>query len=768
MSDIFDALQKFSSENPDGISSPDPVIDSVQSGCGYVSRRKARAQLRRGAHAGSGNASILDFQTSDLAGMQFNLEDLKAALQRRWRLLVAVVFGVLLLAGLPLFLIVRPTYEPVARVVIDPPGAETFSLDGTIPNPEATDYLETQAAILKSDTLAIAVIRKLDLVHNPEYQTKELTSTKPRQGLDTANPSHPENVVLKIFQKKLTVALFRNSRLVEVRYAAHDPELAARVANTLVNLFVDQTYETRFAAITKSSDWLTRQLDDIRRKVEQSNQALADYESKIGFLDVDDKHDDILSDKLSDLNHQFTEAQAERIQLAAYLNALREGDIDSVPELRNNDLFRNVTEDYLQARADLVEESAVFGTKSPHIRKLQSRVTQLKTSLIDGIEASYRSAKSRELMMRETLDKMKSSINDQNEARVRLNVLKREASANAELYNTLFTKIRETGIAAASKSSNARVVDYARVLETPTRPNKFLYLALALLLGLAGGLMLVLVTEAFDTTVRDEHDVITWTGLPAIGVVPTVKELVSWRSKLPSPLKPKLLRTRSITPQVTFAAMKPSSAESEAVRNLRTNILLATRTSAARVILVTSASAREGKTTVAANLAITLATRARTCLIDADLRRPSLAKLFGLSGSHGLKDILQGHASPNADLMASGIEHLELLVAGEPADDAAELLSSRQLERTINKLSQRFDYVVIDSAPILPFSDARILSTLVDGVVLIGRWGSTTRNNLQAATSALQELGAPLLGIVINGMSSTPHYYNEYNNSVSA
>jgi succinoglycan biosynthesis transport protein ExoP len=676
--------------------------------------------------------------------IQLDWAQIKAVLRRNWLLLIGFVVTLTLAVALLLFFVVKPTFEPVARVVIDPPGSEMFSLETTSPNSEAADYLATQAAILKSDALAIDVIRQLHLDRNPELVGKKaLEDNVGSNAVGSGTKlTHLENLALKTFQDKLNVALSRNSRLVEVSYGSHDAELAAQITNTLVDLFVDQSFRTRYEAIAKSSEWLTRQMDDIRQKTEQSNQALADYESQIGFLDVDDKQSDVLAAKLADLNHQLTDAQAERIQLGAYVDAIHLGDIDSVPELRNNDLFRQVTEDYFTERARLADEQAVYGKNNPRIKRLESEVKQLRSSIAHGVEASFRSAKVRETRMAQALEEMKSSINRQNEARVRLSLLKHEATANAELYNTLFMRVREAGIAAASKSSNVRVVDYARVLERPTRPKRSVYLSIAFLVSLVGGIMLVLFREALDETVRTEEDVMASTGLLCLGIVPKVASRNSQKYR--------------------FADVGSRTAESETVRNLRTSILLAKSGTSPRVILVSSASAREGKTTVATNLAATLAKRARTCLIDADMRKPRIAELCGLPSTPGLGDLLSGTSDLDSITKDSYLDNLCIVPAGERAGDPGELLCSPKLESVLADLRSKFKYLVIDSAPILPFSDARILSMLVDGVVLVGRHGATQKSNLSSAATALNELGVHVLGVVINGVEKLPAYYRDY------
>lgn len=688
---------------------------------------------------------------------QLNLARINAALQRNWLLFVVVLSSVVLIVALPLFLMVRPTYEPVASVVIDPPGAETFSLETEIPNSEADNYLTTQTAILKSDALAIDVIRQLHLDANPEVVGKDalkLAGGRITSGTGT-RLTHLEDLALDTFQRKLTVSLFRNSRLVEVRFASHDPELAALVTNTILNNFVDQNYQVRYSAITKSSEWLTKQLDDIRQKAEQSNQALADYESNIGFLDVDDKQN-TLAQKMTDVSHQLSEAQADRIELGAYVDAIHQGNVDSVPELRNNELFRQLTEDYLESRAQLAEQSAVFGKNNPKVKKLESESGQLRASLVHGVEASYESAKARESSMAHALQQMKGSINSQNEAMVKLNVLKREASANAELYNTLFTKVREAGISAASKSSNVRIVDYARILSRPTRPNRFLYLAVTVFFGLFVSIILVLVREAFDDRLRSEEDATHSAGLPSLGIIPKVLPAVR-KNRFRS------LAASDERQQLTFAADRPDSAESEAVQTLRTNILLAGSGKRPQLILVGSSGTQEGKTVVASNLAITLAKHGGTCLIDADMRRPEIARVFRIPGTPGLSEILRGRCSPEATLRDSGLRGLSIIPAGERISDIGELISSPLMQKLLERLSARFEYLVIDSAPILPFSDARILSTLVDGVILVGRYGETTQHDLQAAALVLKGINAPLLGVVLNGMEHLPSsYYADY------
>jgi succinoglycan biosynthesis transport protein ExoP len=339
--------------------------------------------------------------------------------------------------------------------------------------------------------------------------------------------------------------------------------------------------------------------------------------------------------------------------------------------------------------------------------------------------------------------------------RVRLNILKHEAAANAELYNILFTRIREAGITAASKSSNARVIDYARILNRPTRPNRTLYLALSAVVALMLGIMACLVKEAFDDRVRTSDDVTRSTGLLSLGTLPSVNSKGGWIQTL---------RARTSNPSVfakqtqgfsqqRLSDRRDRAAELEAVRNVRTNILFSNTPDVPRVILVASSSIRDGKTNFASNLAASLAKHAKTCLIDADMRRPQIARCFGVPSSPGFSDLLAGASELDATLKIWNLENLKILPAGTELEDPGELVSSARLLSIVEKLRSRFAYVIIESPPILPFSDGRVLSTLVDGVVLVGSCGITRQQSLRSAASVLSELNAQILGVVVSGVA---------------
>jgi capsular exopolysaccharide synthesis family protein len=349
-------------------------------------------------------------------------------------------------------------------------------------------------------------------------------------------------------------------------------------------------------------------------------------------------------------------------------------------------------------------------------------------------------------------------------------MLKNEAEANQDLYSNLLAKLKEAGISAGLKSSNIHVVDQALVLDSPTRPNRRLNIAFGFVVGILGGVMLALVIEKFDNTVHTPDDVTECTGFPSLALFPLEssangKGLLSpWHERAL-----KLLGNGGKTDQpsstVRLFLEKPHSPEAEAVQNLYTSIMLSRPSKPPRVILVASASPSEGKTTVSVNLATVLARHGRTCLTETDLRKPAVGQVFGLNHRQGLSNVLTG-STPLETAMApvADAPNLVLLLAGPTPPNPAELLASDAMRELVLSLRQQFEYVVLDSPPIIPFADARSLSALADGVIVVGRCGRTTRQAIRRTTEILDAAHAHILGFVVNGVNlSSPDYrYYQY------
>jgi polysaccharide biosynthesis transport protein len=691
-------------------------------------------------------------------GNPLDWERVSQVIRRHWWWSAA--FAVMVIAGVTLAVfLMKPVYEPVARIEVDPPGAEMFSLPGVASSSDPTDYLETQAKILQSDELAIEVIRKLHLDQNKEF-TKGSIDASRKADVFKANANNQqlepgltpaEDRALTVFHSSLNIQRDTSSRLIYVSFANHDPDLAALITNTYLEQFINTSYQARHDAVTQSTDWLSRQLSDIRAKMEASNHALAEFQQNTGIVAVDQTQS-TLGVRMSELNRQLAAAEGERIQLQALLQKMDAGNPDSVSEVNNDPVIQELSKRLAAAQGDLSEAAVVYGANHPNVKKLQAQVSELesqlraqKQTILASLATNFRAANVRERLLGDQVKDFSKEVTRM----AQYELLRKEAEANETLYNELYAKVKEAGISAESKSSNIRWVDRARVLNRPTRPDRRMDILASILIGICGGIAVAFVRESFNTKIQTPEDVRNWLGISRISLVPVIS---AKNERLVRPL----LRTAGMAavsrPQ-TFLLDRPQSAESEAVRALHTSVRLSQPDSPPQVLLVTSSFPFEGKTTIATNLAMELSRERKTCLVDADLRRGMIAGLFNVSTNHSLADVLAGSAKVDEALSpVAETPILTILPAGHAVPNPGELVCSDAMRAIIQELRQKFHYVVIDAPPVLPFADARAIAPLVDGVLFVGRSGITPRAAMQRSLELLAEVhSARVLDIVLNG-----------------
>jgi len=692
-------------------------------------------------------------------------------LAKHWRLSAIFAIAVFLtVVGVTYF--TRPVYEATARMEIDPSG-ETFSLDGSAGSTDS-EYLETQAQVLQSGGVAVDVIRKLHLDQNPELVGEgnpddNSTASAPDSSVSGMDLTVREKRALHRFSGLLTVRRDTASRLVLVGFSSHDPQLAALIANTVVQTFIDDTFQNRHNAIMKSSEWLSKQLDDIRSKMETSSRALAEFQGAIGVSDVEGGS--TYTEHMAELSRQFTQAEAERIQLQALLKN-DQGNLDSLPEVRTSPVVQQLSQKLSEQRAELSQAQVVYGVNHPVVKKLQSQVDELqnqlngqKHAIVNSMRASYAAAEAREQLMAAEMKGTTKEIGQM----AQYTALKKEVQTEVDLYNSLYAKIKEAGIAAASKSANIRIVDPALVPDTPSKPRWALNLALGLLGAAFGGIMLAFVAEELDNKLRSPEDIKEWIGNSNVSIIPVIGEAerqearLTWSKRIVGFL-PTAATTTEDTLTNSFFLERPNSPEGEAVQALYGSIMLSRHGHPPQALLITSGFPGEGKTTVALNLSYALAKQGRTCLVDADLRKGRLARAFGLTSNQGLSEVLREDMSlDNALLEVPGMSSLSILPAGTLKGNAGQLICSQTMQQIVQELRERFQFVVIDSAPILPFVDGRALSTLADAVILVGRSGITTRQAMRRSVELLSEIhGAPILQVVLNAAQSNSIDYKHY------
>jgi polysaccharide biosynthesis transport protein len=665
----------------------------------------------------------------------------------------------------------KPVYQAAARVEVDKESQNTLPFSDSNAYDEYVDseaYLETQIKILESETLALQTIKSMDLAKYPEFGGTPGTAAVEQGG------AFKRPAILSAFLGRLSVSRIPNSRLVEVRFEGEDPELAAQVVNAHLQNYIEQNFRSKYDATTQASTWLSAELEELRIKVEKSEDARLGYERENQIWQIDEKQD-ITTQKLGDLSKAVTEAQTDLAQKEALYRMATSGNVDALPASRDN----TVVQDLLKRKSDIDAQYAEavnqYGPNYPKVQRLAAQRKEIDDNLasarsttVESIQVEYNTARSHVGLLQEALDKQKSEANDLAEKLVQYHILQHDAESNKQLYDGLLQKLKEAGITAGLRSSNIRVVDPALVPTSPSRPQKARNILLALLIGLVGGIGLAIFREYLDNTVKSPDDIQALTGLPSLAVVPSLPGMNGHQGKLSRLVRKEGGQPIASSPRVELLSyIQPKSQISEAFRALRTSLLLSQAEHPPQVILVTSALPREGKTTAAINLAVTLAQLGdRTLLMDSDLRKPGVRRALNLTGGKevGLSSYLAGVcALDEVTVPHPTIKNLSVLMTGPVPPSPADLLSSHRMREAIADLRHRFKFIVIDSPPIMAATDAVILSVLTDGVLLVVRSGETPKEAFTRARDLLGAVKSRLLGVVLNAVdSSAPDYYYSY------
>ena len=668
----------------------------------------------------------------------------------------------------------QPVYEATARVEIDRENANAIHFadsDSYDMYADLEDYITTQSKILQSETLAMLTVKSMGLDNLPQFGGPvKKTASAPAPGSD-ASLQRP--LALGTFLGSMTIKRVPNSRLLDVTFESTDPALAARVVNAHLNNFIEENFRSRYEAATQASNWLAGQLNEMKIKVENAEDARLAYERENQIWTIDEKND-ISSQKLADLNKQLTDAQTDRINKEAVYQLAQAGNYDAIAAVRESVVIQDILKQQSTLSAQYTDALNQYGPKFPKVVRLQAQLKDLdqlvareKTNIANQVEAEYHVSRQRELLLKQALDQQKADTNQMAEKLVQYNILKHEAEANKQLYDGMLQKLKEAGITAGLRSSNIRVVDPALIPTGPTRPNKTRNIMLSVLVGLIGGIGLALLREYMDNTVKTPDDIETLARLPSLAVVPSLSNSSGKRSgRFAKLLKAPVIAGKEGRAELISHNM-PQSQMSEAFRALRTSLLLSQADHPPQVILMTSALPREGKTTAAVNLAVTLAQLGdKTLLVDADLRKPGINRALSLvDGKHaGLSSYLAGVSS--LDLITvphPAITNLAAIPTGPIPPNPADLLSSRRLTELIAELRTRYKFVVIDSPPIMAATDAVILSVLVDGVLIVVRSGETPKEAFTRTRDLLAGVKCHMLGVVLNAVdASSPDYYYSY------
>ncbi|PYT83867.1 MAG: hypothetical protein DMG40_02255 [Acidobacteria bacterium] len=705
---------------------------------------------------------------------------------------ILIVFFLVFTVGLIATLKEKPIYRAQLLLEIQKENPDIPTIKDLYELESVSDsYLKTQYSILASESVARQVIDQLHLDTLPEFNRpkwwqfgKRLSLPRKQTfALDPVRPGQDPEVyqrVLERFQGRLTVDPVSRSRLVNVRFDSNDAQLSARIVNTLAEDYIDQNLDSRWKATQKATDWLSQQLVGVKAKLEKSEEQLQDYAQRNGlvFLETDKgTSENVANERLQQLQEELTKTQAERYEKEAVYRLVQAGDYGSLPGVVENKLIQDLSERLAELKRQFADLSTKFNPEYPRVKEIQSQINEIEATLkeerqrvADKIVNEYLAAVRRESLVKQALDEQQKQVNLIAEKAVQYNILKREVDTNRQLYEGLLQRLKEAGVSASLKASNIRIVDSAVPPAKPAKPKIPLNLAVATLLGLGLGISAAFLQERLDDTLKGADDVERLFGLPALALIPAVHHLNGNGPSVRRLLDhSNLLRSRqngtASNPCACWHRIdqggKRHAALVEAFRSLRASVLLSTADHPPGSLLITSTQPGEGKTTVATNLAISLAQLGqRVLLVDADLRFPSLEKLFCIRENLGLVSYLTGQEDWRTAVCPSGSPGLDLLPCGPVPPNPAELLSSKSMGAFLGSAKSEYAFVILDSSPLLMLADSRILASLVDGVLLVAKSGATPREQIRQSQSGIRSAGANLIGVVLNNVTlHTNGYY---------
>jgi polysaccharide biosynthesis transport protein len=641
-------------------------------------------------------------------------------------------------------------YRATASIEITQDTADQFRIGGEVDDYVDVTKLDTEMVILKSSALALKTIEALHLDKNKNFlpmgsnHVWDLSKLSDRHAL------------IGLFESGLTTERYGHTNILDLSYTARDPELAAMICNTLITTYVEHNFTENYAATREVSDWLQLQLGDLKKRLEASQEHMLSVQKDIGLVGIDQTQSIVLS-RLVDISHDLTTAESQRLLAQARLVTLQSAPPDVLASLSGDLVLVNLKERLAQLQAEYSNLSIKYGAKNPRLMEVNSEIAEVTRSMkqeqaivVKHAEEEANAAKENQESLQRRLDQEKNSAYMGNSKAVEYTLARREYEANRALYDGLQQRLQEAGIVAGLHSTNIRRIDPADAPDFPSLPRKSVNLMLGLLCGLGLGLALSFVMEALDTNIKSIYDIEERLGLPMLGVVPQVDT--------------KLLSPETFVRDATSAIPGAWSRLAESYRSLRTTILLSRAGTPPQVILISSAKPSEGKTSISTLESIVFALNgARVLLIDSDLRRPSVHLRFRIPNKIGLTSVLTGKTPlQEAVVTIPAVPTLHVLPAGPVAPMPAELLGSLQMQRLVEGLRGSYDFILIDTPPVLTVTDAAVLVSISDGVVLVLRYGQASKNVVARASEILLRSGAHLLGVVLNAVDLQSSDYAEY------
>ena len=683
--------------------------------------------------------------------------------RRKWGIitLVAVVTMVTILGVLA----VTPIYRAAATLLIEEKAAKVVSIEQVYGLEGAgNEYLQTQFELLKSRALAERVVRQLNLTTHPEFDPRQqpeplidvrglLAKLDFRQAMPFTMPGDLEgeldtteaeifDTVTVDFMERISIQQQGKSQLVKVQVDMADPFTAALAANALTNGFIETQLEATMEMSMTATNWMNSRLGELRDKLKSAEDRLQAFREQENLVDVDGVTTisaaelTLTGDRMIDARRQRAEAESQYRQVQSMRGGGWER-LATIPAVLGHPLIQQFKAEQAKAQAKVEELSKRYGPGHPSMLAARSELSAASGSLrgqveqiVAGIERNYQLAIANENSLQASFNANKSKIQDISRKEFQLRELQREVDGNRALYDTFMTRLKETAATSDLENANARVVDKAVVPTEPIKPKKTLIVAIAALLALFAGVGLTLLLDVLNNTFKSTEAVESRLNIPVFGILPMIKK--GERSDMAR----------------LFSNDKDKSF-SESIRTIRTGVVLSAIDHPHKVMVVTSSIPGEGKSTVSVNLAFALGQMERVLLIDADLRRPTLAKSFEFPvGTPGLANLIAGNAKLEECIKT--VDGIDMICAGTVPPNPLELLSSQRFAKAIEALKGRYDRIIIDSPPTQAVSDAIVLSTLADSLIYVIKSESTQIPLVEKGVGQLLQNNAPVKGIVLN------------------
>ena len=686
---------------------------------------------------------------------------LRIIFYRRWLILAVVLATVTFVAIRTMRQ--KPLYNAVGTLEIEMPTKSVASIEDFFPSASVPDgYLLTQSKILSSGQLTGQVMDKLNL------------SSKPKEVPSSSRWSEQLS-----FQKHLNVQVVKGSQLIQVAFESEDPALAAKVVNQLMALYIERNQESRSETARDASSWGVGQLKETKAKLDESMDILRQYERGHQLLAVDPSRERLMNidgERLEQLQKELAIVEETRIEKEAVHRRVQAGDTQM---FQSSFLQENLKKEE-ELEGQLVQISSRYGPNFPLVQRTQAELTQVRgfataerERLSRESEAIYQSAVEQAALTRSEIEEQRTKVSGSSEQLMQDNILKRDVDLNQQAYEGLLQKVQEATTTASLKAVSARIVDPAEPPAVSSYRGLARNLGLGAMIGLGLAICMALAEELLRDTIKTPGEVEFDLNVPLLGVVPAIKKLTingssdaKWTG---SRVRSKGERSTDKPEMGQWFRLDRDGANnydlSEAIRNLRTSLLFALEGKGSQSVLFSSSVPSEGKTTISSNLSISLTQLGKKILIiDGDLRRPCLHKVFSIPNRQGLSECLQDVCEWEDIVQSSNVPGLDVIVCGERPSNPAELLSSDRMQQIIERAKRRYDLVVVDSPTLLNMADSRILASYVDSVVLVVRSRATPKGLAKQACANVRGADATVIGAVLNQLEigDSEYSYSDY------